>query len=309
MFNIPQKEIIVNDDSQVRLLGSTNGSTWVAYVAGTNLAPANAAHQAQLEGFLTTFNVTNLQLLTTAVRVRKSTGAVAVVETASFVVATTGGAKAGDLIMLRCDSIDLTPTEFQNKGFEKRYQFTSDQATAALIIAHLVATINGDKASPVTAFAGFANATPSQDDSAKITLVAKRAGVTIDGVFFNPLAATGNTVSFTRVANGTTVYGPIEDAINVTAAAALGVNTYDYVKNIQWSKNFNIDQNLNWMPLPGVIYNSYYFEVNGNVQETVGGDHIASEKHNQVKVGINVWVKQGTVLDIALNEFLIDMNV
>lgn len=307
MFNIPQKEIIVNDDAQVRLLGSTNGTTWVAYVAGTNLNPATAAHQAQLEGFLTTFNVTNLQLLASATRVRKTTGANPVLNAQAFTVTTTGGLKAGDILMLRADSLDLTPTEFQNKGFEKRYQVTSDQSSVANIIAHLVATINADKFAPVTAIAGFNNVTPAQDDSAKIILVAKKEGVTFELVF--DYLGTSNTVTLTKVANGTTVYGPIEDAATVTADAALGVNTYNYLKNINWSKNFNIDQNLNWMPLPGVLYNSYYFELNGTVQDTVGNSPIPSEKHAQVKVGINVFVKQGLTLDTALNEFLIDMNV
>ena len=299
----------MNDDTQVVLKASTDGVTFSAYVAGSNLVPATAAHRVQMEGFLTNIPVTSLNLLAAATRVRKSTGAAAVVETASFVIALVGtGPAQDDVVMLRCDSLDLTPTEFQNKGFEKRYQFSAAKNSVALIIAHLVATINGDKAAPVTAYAGFNNATPAQDDSAKITFVAKKTNVTITdliGDFVN--AANGFTA--TRVANGTTVYGPIEDAVNTTALATPGINSYDYLKNINWAKNFSIDQNINWMPLPGVIYNSYYFEVNGTVPDNVGNAPIANEVHGLVKTGYSIFVKNSLTLNTALNEFAIDMNV
>lgn len=308
MFNIPRKEIIVNDDSQVVLKGSTDGVTYSAYVAGTNLSPATAAHRFHLEGWLSIIPTTALQLLASATRVRKTTGAAAVLESAAFTVTTSGGAAAGDIVMLRCDSVDLTPTEFQNKGFEKRYQFSSAKTTVATIISHLVATINADKFAPVTAYAGFSNASPAQDDSAKIVLIAKRAGVTIDDPIAD-IANSSNSITFTRVANGTTVYHTQEDTSTTTAAAALGLNTYDYLKNINWAKNFHIDQNLNWMPLPGVTYNSYYFEVNGTMPDNSGNSPVPNEVHGNVKTAYSVFVKNGLTLDTALNEFLTDMNV
>lgn len=311
MFNIPRKEIIVNDDTQVVLKGSTDGVTFVAYVAGTNLVPSTAAHRVQMEGFLTNIPVTTLNLLTTATRVRKSTGTAAVVETASYVVALLGsGPAAGDILMLRTDSLDLTPTEFQNKGTEKRYQFTSAQTTVATIISHLVATINGDKAAPVVALAGRNNTTPAQNDSAKIVLQAKKPGITIDDPIVLDLASAVNGFTLTRDAAATTVYYSTVDGTNVvTAKAALGINTYDYLKNINWAKNFDIDQNLSWMPLPNVTYNSYYFEVNGTVPDNSGNNPMANEVHGLIKTGYSIFVKQALTLDTALNEFLIDMNV
>lgn len=311
MFNIPRKEIIVNDDTQVVLKGSTDGIAFVAYVAGTNLVPTTAAHRVQIEGFLTNIPVTSLQLLAAATRVRKSTGAAAVVETSSYVVTLVGaGPAAGDIVMLRTDSLDLTPTEFQNRGTEKRYQFTTGQTTIATIIAHLVATINGDKAAQVVALAGRNNTTPAQNDSAKIVLQAKKPGITIDDpIILDPVNA-ANGFTLTRDAVATTVYYGTVDGTNViTARAALGVNTYDYLKNINWSKNFSIDQNLSWMPLPNVTYNSYYFEVNGTVPDNVGNNPTPNEVHGLIKTGYSIFVKQALTLDTALNEFLIDMNV
>lgn len=310
MFNIPRKEIIVNDDTQVVLKGSTDGVTFSAYVAGTNLNPATAAHRVQMEGFLTNIPVTSLNLLASATRVRKKTGAAATVANAAWTVALVGtGPQQDDVVMLRMDSLDLTPTEFQNKGFEKRYQFSSAKTTVATIISHLVATINGDKYAPVVAWAGRNNTSPSQDDSAKIVLIAKVAGRPITDLIgdFQSLV---NNCTFTRVADGTTVYYSTVDGTNVvTGQGTLAINTYDYLKNINWAKNFSIDQNLSWMPLPGVTYNSYYFEVNGTVLDNSGNGPIPNEVHGAVKTAYSIFVKQGLTLDTALNEFLIDMNV
>lgn len=306
MHNIPIKEIIVNDDAQVRLLGSTDGSTWAAYIGSTNLVPSNADHRFQLEGFLDSRGPTQLQLLSSATRVIENGSSAGVAEIASYIVtAGTTGIIADDVLRLVSDALDLTPTEFQNQPVEKRYQVASTQTTAPNIVAQIVAAINSDPYAPVTAYAGFNNASPASDDSAKIVLVAKKVGYTI-GLFKG--AAVG-TFTLARVANGVDVYHTVEDTFVETVAAALPINTYEYLKNINWAKNFEIDRNIAWMPLPGTTYSSYYFEVNGTVPDAVGNNPIPNAGHNLVKTGYKIWVKDGLTLDTALNAFLTDMNV
>ena len=63
------------------------------------------------------------------------------------------------------------------------------------------------------------------------------------------------------------------------------------------------------MPLPGVTYNSYYFEVNGTMPDNSGNSPVPNEVHGNVKTAYSVFVKSGLTLDTALNEFLTDMNV
>jgi hypothetical protein len=140
-------------------------------------------------------------------------------------------------------------------------------------------------------------------------LVAKKTGQNITdfiGDFVNP----ANGFTFTRVANATTVYYGTVDGTNVvTVVGATGVNTYDYLKNINWAKNFSIDQNLNWMPLPGNTYTSYYFEVNGTVPDNVGNGPIPNEVHGAVKTAYTVWAKTGSALATAMDFLVIDLNV
>jgi hypothetical protein len=311
MFALPQKEIIVNDDTQVRALASTDGTTWVAEVAGTNLLPGTAAHRFSLEGFLTNVPTTALNLLASAVRIRRSVGAAAVGETAGFTVAVvTTGINIYDEIILRTDALDLTPTEYQNKASEKRYQSSKTTGTLATIIQHIADTINADKSARVTALVGRNNTTPLQNDSAKIVLVAKQAGNTVDYLIHKAQAGQTNSISFTKNAVGTTIYYGTVDTVNtVTASATVGLNSYNSLKNVNWSKNFNIDQNINWMPLPGQLYNSYYFEVNGPLADNPGNRQVPNEPHTAARTAYMLYVKQGLTLDTALNELLIDMNV
>ena len=311
MFNIPQKEIIVNDDTQARLLASTDGTTWVAEVAGTNLLPGTAAHRFSIEGFLTNVPTTSLNLLASAVRIRRSVGAAAVGETAAFTVAVASGSlTTGDEIILRTDALDLTPTEFQNKASEKRYQSSKTTSTLATVIQHIADTINADKYARVTALVGRNNTTPLQNDSAQIVFVSKLAGTTGDYVLYKPQGAATNSITFTKVATGTTVYYSTVDGTNVvTALATVGVNSYAWLKSVNWAKNFNIDQNINWMPLPNQLYNSYYFEINGPVVPASGNRQVPNEPHTAARTAYMLYVKQGLTLDTAMNELLIDMNV
>jgi hypothetical protein len=301
MFNLPVKEIIVNDDSQV-VLREEDGTAY----SDNDVAGASTTAGFILEGFISSIIYgSQLELLKAATRIIKDTPAAGTAEIAAYTIAVSTGFKKGDIFRVEVDSLDLTPTEFQNRATEKRYQLSSDQATAANLVAHLVATINGDKASQVTAYAGFNNASPAQNDSAKIVLVAKKVGQSVN-LYYSAGTGVG---TLTKDAAGVTVYHTVEDTSAVTVAASLPINTYDYLKNIRWDVNFDVDRDLNWLPLPGVQYNSYYFEVNGTVHPSTGNDPIPGEKHNTAKYGVKLWVKSGLTLDTALTLLVGDVNV
>lgn len=318
MFNIPVKEIIVNDDSQVRLLDEAG----VAFDGSSNSAPGTAGAGFILEGFLSKVLSSDLQLLASATRIIKTTPSNGTVNTVGYTVTAASGGKKGDVFRLVYESLDLTPTEFQDQPVEKQYQLGVDCANAAAVIAELVAQINADKFAPATALAGRSNsATPTQNDSDKIILVGKKVGVSI-ALYVGSYASvdqTTYTIALTKLANtygfrldGTTpgaIYHTSEDTFVIPADAALPVNTYDYLKNINWAKNLDFDRNMNWMPLPGVSYNGYYFEVNGTVQDTVGSSPIPSQKNNTVKYGVKLWVKTGLTLATALDALVTDVNV
>jgi hypothetical protein len=296
-MNIPTKEIIVNDDSQVILKEDD----------GTAYAAADASPSAGgfiLEGFLQLVLGSQLELLRTAVRIIKDTPAAGVAEITAYTVVAAAGAPAGSVFRVVVDQLDM-PAEFQGRPLEKRYQTSDAQSSAATLVAELVENINADKNAQVTAYAGFNNASPAQNDSAKIVLVAKTVGQKVDLY----LGASVTGVTLTKAAAGVTVYHTAEDTSAVTVAASLPINTYDYLKNIQWAKNLDFDRNVNWMPLPGVSYNSYYFEVNGTVPPSSGSVPHPSQKQNAVKTGYKIWVKTGTTLATKLDLLVTDMNV
>ena len=336
MFKVPVKEIIVNADSQVVAYNS-DGST--AYANG-HLAPGSNTGALILDGFhnnpiwstATAAATSNNQsgkgsyfkLLSSATRIIKTTGTAGVAEVAAWTIATSGTAKAGDTYRVVTDTIDLTPVQYQNRPNEKRYQLSVDCANAAAIVAELVKQINADPKAQVTALAGRSNATtPTQDDSNKIILTAKTAGASV-GLYVGQYSVVGQSsylVTATKVAltygtlptggtNAGVVYHTSEDTYATLALPALPKGTYDALKNINWAKNFNIDQNINWMPLPGTTYNAYYFEVvSQNLTLTAANTPYPNEGHANQEYGIRLYVKSSLALDTALSNATNNANV
>lgn len=282
MFQLPVKEIIVNDDSQVRLL---NGADGAAYTALTNLTPTTGSFI--LEGFIGPVSSTQVQLLTTATRIRKTAFSAGVAEVVTFTITAAAGGKAGDTYRVVTDSLDLTPTEYQNRPTEKRYQLSVDCGTADAIKTELIARISADPSSQVTAASG---------GTGIVTLTAKKVGVKV-AAYVGEYAVVGQTTYSVTGVNA------------VTTPAALPVGTYDALKNINWAKNFTIDQNINWMPLPGAQYEAYYFEVNGSVPAILGNDPIPNELHNGTRFAVRLYVKNNLTLETALDHLVTDLNV
>lgn len=297
-MKIPVKQIIVNDDSQV-VLKEDDGT---AYADG-DCTPA--AGGFILEGFLSLVLGSQLVLLKAATRIIKDTPVTGAGETTAYTVTSAAGIPADSIFRLVTDSVDLTPTEFQNRANEKRYQTSSASTDAATTVAEIVAAINGDANSPVTAYAGFNNVTPVQDDSAKIVLVAKEVGIKVD--LYIGSGVSGASVA--KAAAGVTVYHTAEDTSAVTAAASLPINTYDYLKNIEWAKNLDFDRNMNWMPLPGKEYNSYYFEMDGTPFVGHGDGSLHSIVPGAQRSGFKVWAVTGSTLATKLDLLVGDVNV
>ncbi len=254
-FQIPVKQIIVNSDTQTQLLTLAG----VAYDGSTNYTPSTGGFQ--LKGWLNGVNSSQLKLLSAATRVIKDDAASAgTAEIGAWTIALSGGsAKQGDMYRVLSDSLDLQPSEYQNHPIEKRYQLSADCANATAVVANLVAVINADKNALVTAYAGFNNASPAQDDTAKIVLIAKTKGHTVNlyrGEYSVPDQTT-YTATATKNAVATTVYHTAEDTSAVTVAAALPINTYEYLKNIEWHKNMDFDRNVEWYPQKDTKYVGY----------------------------------------------------
>lgn len=295
-FKIPMFQYILNEDFQAVLKADAAG-TITDYAAGTDLSPANAAHLFKLEGEFDWFKATQLSLLAAATRVRKQVWATAVKAIKSYTVP--AAATQGDVFRIVYDSFDKTPTAFQNIPLEKRYQISATQATAATVVANIVAVINADPNAPVVAYAGFNNVTPVQDDSAKIVLIAKDYRVD-----FNLYSS---ALSFTADAAGTTVYHTAEDTSAVTVAASDWVNDYENLKTVQWANGVDFDRNAEYFPQKGAKYNSYYFEIDWS-QDT-GGHTVPGQAAVNGKSKFIVYAKQGLAVDTALDAFATDMNV
>jgi hypothetical protein len=266
MLKLPVKEIIVNKDSQVRLLEDD----------GTAYAAADATPSAGgfiLEGYLSLTLGSQLVLLKAATRIIKDATAAGVAQIATFTVSSTSALK-GDVFRIVSTSMDLTPTQYQNRDVEERYQLSSDQSSAANLAAHIRDTINANKNSKVTASAA----------GAVVTITHKEKGVTFG--FFS---------------------SKILGAFAITTPAALPVNTYDTLKNRNWATNLDFDRNVEYFPEYGATYVSYYFEVDR--AGFVGGQTVPSEKNVTSRTGYRLYVKTGSALITALDLLVTDMNV
>ena len=266
MFRLPPKQVIVNKDTQVRLLEDD----------GTAYAAADASPSAGgfiLEGFNELTLGSELVLLAAATRIVKVTPAAAVAQIATFTVTSTAS-DANDVFRIVSKSLDLTPTEYQNRDVEIRYQMSTAETAAADIAAHIRDTINGNKFSKVTATAA----------GAVVTLTAKEKGVTFQ-LYSSEIAGT----------------------FAVTTPASLAVSTYDSIKNVHWPVNFEIDRNLEWLPENGATYNTYYFEV--RKAGFVGGQTVPGNESVYSVVPMRVIAKVGTTLDTAMDLLATDMNV
>ena len=262
-FSIPVKQIIINSDSQVDVIESS-------------LLPGSGS--LAISGFLSTaITGPQFQLLAVATRIRVVASAAAAKEDADFTF--TLGAAAGDVVIVRETSLDLTPTEFQNQPVDKRYQLplaaagtnTGDAVTAA---------INADPHAKVVA----------SNVAGVVTLIAKETGSTFD--------------LYTGEGNITLIELP---AKVVSTAATLGTGIYDTLKNIEFSKNIEEDRNQEYYPKTGAVYNQYYFEVNWTTVD-LGGHDVPSLLPASGKTAFQMWILDGLTADTEMAAAAVLLN-
>ena len=140
-FKIPIFQMIVNNDDQA-ILKADKAGVVSNYAAGTNLVPSTAGHLFKLEREFPWIEVNTLQLLAAATRVRKQVWATAVKQVSTF-VATSLTATKGDVFRIVVDSLDKTPTAYQNIPLEKRYQISRDIADGTPTAQVTTVTVTG----------------------------------------------------------------------------------------------------------------------------------------------------------------------
>lgn len=359
MFNIPVKEIIVNDDSQVVLLeddgtayadndvtGSAGGFklqgfleevVWVTSAVASANAPAGIGN--------------SLKLLSSATRMIRDAASAGAFEVKSYAVQSTSSPADAEF-RVTADGMESGSVEFQQSiPKEKRYQISAAQASAAAIAAKIAAVINNDTKAAVTATATNKYVTiTSKVRGLKINLygvdfltynqtpaatpaTGTRSTTTLTVTFANHGLTTGDSINVISTPDATMLTlgaktVTVSDAntftitvlnagvssasflytVGTNTVGTFPVNTYDYLKQINWAKNFHIDRNINWMPLPGVSYNSYYFVVSAPDPVT-GSIETPSQVQGNVETGYRLYVKSGTTLDTALNFLTGDVNV
>lgn len=273
MINIPVKQIIVNSDSQVTLL-EEDGTAYTS----SDVSATNPLTGFILQGWLGLVKGTELGVVAPHTRVRVTNPSSGAAEITTYTLTATSNA-AGARIRVQWQSLDLTGTEFQNIPLVKHYQIPANSSIDA-IGADIAAAITADLNAPATA---------SYDSgSDTLTITAKEKGVVIrlyseDGLL---------------------------PAVSVSTPAALPVNTYDYLKNIEWSKNITMDRNLEYAPLPGASYTSYYFEVVRVPPVAFGGNPLVSEKNSATVTGYKLWVSSAaSTLKAALDDLATDVNI
>ena len=292
MFKIPEKKIIVNNDDRTRLLEDDG----TAYADG-DVTPS--AGKFMIETFTPYIAGSDLKLLDTAVRIKKTAASAAVGQVSRITVTagTYGVASKETAYMIRVVYTDLQfDTEYQNRPIEKRIQvvFTGTKDQDALAAA-INAAINAHTYMPITSAmdtdtdgAGADTAAPNE------VVVTSEAGIKFDIYIKADTSVEETTPAFA----GT---------VAVETAAALPIGKYDHLKNIDWARELDFDRNEDWFPEKGASYSTYYFIANftGNV----AGTQIAGATNLSGEVAFKLYVKEGLTLATALDLLVGDVNV
>ena len=281
MIRLPEKQIIVNNVNQLSALKFDSSGTYVDIVT-----PNGTTDGFHLLGFLGPIAFGKLKAYSGNTRIKSQVAVAAVKQIATFTPAAVVGAAAGEVFRLVWDSLDKTPTEFQNVPLEKRYQVSinlANNATAIQVGTAIHNAINADKNAPVTSSVN--------GGTGVVTLTAKDENISF--VLYTKPAAQG---------------GLITGTFAVTTPATKGINTYDQLKSINWAKNLDFDQNVEYFPEYGATYKSYkfIFKNTGFVASPDIAGAVAPADGSEVEVCI--WVKTGLALITTLDLIVTDAN-
>lgn len=287
MFRIPQKQLIINSASQLRILKYDGSATYIDIAS-----PLLASDGFFLEGFLQPVLFGSLQAVVSTTLIKATAGAAGAAQVATF---TTNAGLAGvdassENFRIVYQSMKLSPVEYQNQPIEKHYQVSTTlgiAATANNTATAIKNAIAADKNSPVTATVG----------TNVVTMTAKEAGVTF-------------TLYVTPAARG----GAMTGTFAVTTPATLDVNTYEDLKSKNWSKGdhlgqYDVDRDAEAFPLFGTTYKSYRFILKSTPLMSTNL-LIPSEKAvvNSVQTEFMLFIANGLTLQTTMDLVVADAN-
>lgn len=281
MFRLPQKQLIVNSATQLRVLKYDGSATYIDIVS-----PALATDGFFLEGFLQPLLFGSLKAVVSTTLIKAVAGAAGSAQVATWVInAVTGGDASGEDFQLVYQHLKLSPVENQNQPLMKHYQVSAtlgSNPTAVNTAIAIAAAINADKNCPVTV----------SRSSATLTFTAKEAGVAF--TLYNKAPVRG---------------GLITAAFTVTTVPTLDIGTYDDLKNINWSKNVDFDRNAEFFPVYGQTYKSYRFIIK-STPFMPSGNNVASEapRANSAESEVRLWIANGLTLQTTMDLVVADAN-
>ena len=286
-FVIPRFQYIINSDSQVQLYGD-DGTGPAPYTAASDLLPTNSAHKFSMIGELDWLGTTQLQLLEAAIRVRKETADAGTHQVVEYTVAgtidATNPALKGTVVRVITDQPSKEYTAYQNIPNEKRYQLPRNCVTLEEVAQAIVDVINADNAALVTAAVGTGGVFTLTDKFVKTR-----------SLLYLGLDPDGNETAWTI-------------STNVTTPGENPINTYEVLKDIQWSNSVDFDRNAEYYPEKGAKYTSYTFKIQGT-EIASGGHTLPSKVPGTFETEYVFYVKEGLDFNTAMDAFAFDMNV
>lgn len=287
MERIPQKQLIVNSASQLRILKYDGSATYVDIAS-----PLLASDGFFLEGFLQPILFGSLQAVVSTTLIKSTAGAAGVAQVATFT--TNAGVAAIDAssenFTIMYVGLKLAGTEYQNQPLLKHYQVSATLGVAPT--ANNTATaiknaIAADKNSPVTATVA----------TNVVTITAKEAGVSF-------------TLFTTPLSRGAGMSGTFA----VTTQPTLDVNTYEDLKNKNWAKGdqfgaFDFDRHAEIFPVFGQTYKSYRFILKSTPLMATN-IFIPSEKAvvNSIQTEFMLWIANGLTHQTTMDLVVADAN-
>lgn len=271
-FRIPEKQIIVNADSQARLLSvPADGTAATAYADGDVTAVTD---QVLIEGFAGPMTISDI-IGANADKITKETATAPVAQIATYTVTGTT-ATEGAVFRIVFESLDGTPTDYQNEPVSKIYQLPNfGGLDSAADIAEAMERV--------------INATPHI--SKQMISASAAAGVLT-------LTAADPSVKFTLYVDS--ALSDIVGTFAVTTPPVTGIHTYDYLKNIDWARDLDFDRNAEWQPRKGATYAMWKFTVQSTGFRANGND-VPSVDPPVAKTVFKIWADTSTQLATDLD--------
>ena len=271
-FVLPRFQYIINTDAQTQLYGDS-GSGPVAYTDGL-VTPTSG--KFSLIGTLDWTEGSQVVVLSGTTRIRAEVAVTGTAQELDCTPVVPSALSKGTTFRVVTSQPSLENTAYQNIPLQKIYQLSEDCADAAAAAANIAAVINADPHALVTA----------SEAAGVVTITDKDI----------------STQSAMYASDGWSI------TLSVSQPMVVPVNTYDMLKNMQWSNAVDFDRNAEWFPERGASYKSYYFQIDAT-EVANGGLSLPSQLPGTSRTEFIYYVKDGLTLQTALDAFVGDMNV